>query len=332
MSGPAVPLRIAVVGLGTIGRAVAAAVAGDPTTALAGLIDIDPAVIRIARNEIGLPHAAKMAVGDDPEALADADAAIVCASPRFDRVAPTLRRLLRQKIPVVAACAEMTWPWLRHPHLSDVLAGEACDARIALVGGNVYPGLGWWPDLVPKNTGVRRVSVRRRAVISPARPSVVRRCGLGKTASQFAALARQKLVGQPGLGECAVLVAQSLGRHPTQSQVATTVVPLLAETVVDSELGRFEPGQVIGIRQRAAYQDDEVDIDLELTVTLAPAEATTEWQLGDDSSPQQATTDDVRPAATAETLIAAARRVHELPPGLRTVLDLWALPAIERHP
>ena len=48
-----------------------------------------------------------------------ADVAIVTTTSFFDKMAPTLRACMANKLHVVSSCEEMAWPRYRHPKLAD---------------------------------------------------------------------------------------------------------------------------------------------------------------------------------------------------------------------
>lgn len=311
-----VPLRVVVVGLGTIGRAVARVVLNDPSLTLAGGTDISSAALDHAREEIG---------GDttwaDLAEIGGADVAIVTAGPRFDRIAPTLRQLMHARTSVVSDCAQMTWPWLRHPHLADVIAGEARKAGVALVGTGADPiaamltGVG--KELFASD-GASKIVIRRGYDLATARPSIVRQVGVGRTPEQFRRLAAERIVGLPGQGEWVVLIAQAMGRHPRQAEVMTSVRPLTGD------------GRVNGLHQRSAWSDDTVAIEIDETATAGgTTESTVEFSYADAAS--KSYVEPLLPASDVEWiakgLVDVARHIKAAPPGLLTPLDVMAFAA-----
>ncbi|MGC4033300.1 MAG: hypothetical protein QM754_16525 [Tepidisphaeraceae bacterium] len=233
-------LKVVIVGTGTIGRAVAKAVQTDAELKLVAAVDISDA----ARQNAGEDFTG-VTITDDVEQIAEADIAIVTAGRKLDRIAPTLRQLMAKKVRVVSDCAELVWPWLRHPHLSDVLANEATKAGVAIVGTGTHPGVlsATLPLLLASTFGkVRRVAIKRTISLDTARPSVKRQAGLGLTSDQFRKLATDGVVGLPGTGESVVLIAQGLGRHPMRAEVRTAIRPMI------------ENDRVAGVAQHSAWR------------------------------------------------------------------------------
>ncbi|HEX8323904.1 MAG TPA: Gfo/Idh/MocA family oxidoreductase [Tepidisphaeraceae bacterium] len=324
-SASPVPINVAVVGLGTIGRAVAAAVAADNEMRLAGLVDLDPKKIGRMLSELGVASDNAAVVIDDVERLDAIDVAIVCTGPRLDRVAPTLRQLMMKKAHIVSSCEELAWPWLRLPHLADALTNEARKAGVAIVGAGVNPGLALdtMPLLLASSvSNVKKVKGTRVVDLRTVRPSVLRQSGVTQTAVQFRALLKQNLVGHVGLGESVVLIAQGLGRHPMRGDVRTSVATVLAEANIDSALGRIDAGQVCGIRQTAGWQGDGIEIELELHMCLTNADPRDEVQITGERTATLLVPGGTPDDATAAVLVNVARLLPRVPPGLRTMLDL----------
>jgi hypothetical protein len=131
-----------------------------------------------------------------------------------------------------------------------------------------------------------------------------------KSAEEFRKLATAGLVGLSGVGEMAVLIAQALGRHPMRADVRIALRPKL-----DSQ------NRVIGLRQSAAWTGDGLEIEVE--------------HVANCNSPQDGVGDELEvigdqsqklvlpPNHLATSLLDTAAKVHQLPPGLYTPLDLF---------
>lgn len=325
---PPVPINIAVVGLGAIGRAVAAAVAADAGMRLAGLVDLDPKKVGRTLGDLGVSSSAPTLIIDDVERLDAVDVAVVCTGSRFDRVAPTLRQLMLKKAHVVTSCEEFAWPWLRLPHLADAISNEAIRAGVAIVGAGAQPGVAL--DVLPlalaaTTLNVKSVKATRVVDLRTSRPSVQRQAGVTQSATQFRTLAKQNLLGHVGLGESVVLIAQGLGRHPMRGDVRTAMVAIIAEQAVDSAHGRVVAGHVCGVRQTAGWQGDGIDVELTLETSLVAHDARDEIEIIADRTASLVVPGGVPDDATAAVLVNVARILPRVPAGLRTVLDLPVL-------
>lgn len=324
------PLRIAVVGLGPIGLAAAEHVAADPhgEMTLAALIDLDPAKAGKSLGELGHIDGESdgPVVTADIDELTGVDLAIVCTGSHFDRLAPTLRQLMRKGVYVVSSCEEMAWPWLRHPHLADVINGEAVAAGVAMVGTGVNPG--FVMDLLPvvlasMATGVKRVRVTRVVDASTRRLPLQRKVGATMSPDQFRKLASQNLIGHMGMGESVVMLAQGLGRHPMQKEVRVTLAPVLAEHATACDLGLIAAGQVRGMCNTGRWSGQGLEIELELTMAIGETHPRDEIEIVADRT-LHLTIPGSTPGdtATVASLVNIARVLPRVPPGLKTMLDL----------
>ncbi|MBC7784062.1 MAG: dihydrodipicolinate reductase [Burkholderiales bacterium] len=321
-------LKIAIIGLGPIGIAAARAVQRDEGFQLAGLVDSDPAKLGKRLVELD-PHADAddvAVVGDIDQLPVTPDVAIVSTTSYFDRIAPTLRQLMRHKVHVVSSCEEMAWPWYGHPHLADVINGEANSAGVTLVGTGVNPG--FVMDLLPVAmssmlTRVERVTVTRVVDALTRRMPLQRKIGSTMSVDDFKKLAKQKQIGHMGLPESVVMLAQGLGRHPMRSEIRITLDPVIADRAIESLVGVVEPGQVCGMRNRGSYSAAGIDIELDLTMALAASEPRDEIEVVGEKTIRTiipgSTPGDT---ATVAALVNVARALPSAPRGLRTMLDL----------
>jgi len=320
-------LRIAVVGLGPIGLEVARHVVGDPMLSLSGLVDIDPKKQgKRLEDFIEGVRDSDVTIMDDVEALSDTDVVILCTASYFDRIAPTLRMLMRKKANVVSSCEEMAWPWLNNPHLADVINNEAIAAGVTLVGTGVNPG--FVMDVLPvalssMTLNVTKVRVVRVVDALTRRLPLQRKIGSGMTVEHFNKLAKQNQIGHMGIGESVTMLAQGLGRHPMRSEVKISLRPVIAERSIESAMGTVEPGEVCGMHNVGKWSDETLEIELDLTMALAAREPRDEITISGDRTittiiPGSTPGD----TATVASLVNVARIVHRAGPGLKTMLDL----------
>lgn len=323
-------LKLAIIGLGPIGVAAAKAVQRDQGLQLVGLVDVDPSKRGKRLVELDpdadaddLPVVARL---DD---LADKpDVAILSTTSYFDRMAPTLRELMRHKVHVASSCEEMAWPWYRHPHLGDVINNEALDAGVTLVGTGVNPG--FVMDLLPVVLSsmlarVSRIKVTRVVDALTRRVPLQRKIGSTMSVEQFNDLKKENRIGHMGLPESVVMVAQGLGRHPLKSEIRVTLEPVIADRAIECALGIVHSGQVCGMRNVGTYAGGGIEIELDLTMALAAAEPRDEVEIVGERTIRTiipgSTPGDT---ATVAALVNVARALPNAPRGLKTMLDLPA--------
>ncbi len=323
-------IKIAVIGMGPIGIAAAKMLQRDQGFALTGLVDIDSA--KRGKRLIELDPQADaddVAVVSDIDDLKDKpDVAILSTASYFDRIAPTLRQLMRHGIHVSSSCEEMAWPWFRHPHLSDVINEEAKKAGITIVGTGVNPG--FVMDLLPVvlSSMLSRVqSVKATRVVDALtrRLPLQRKIGSTMTVEKFKQLAKENKIGHMGIGESVVMLAQGLGRHPMNSDIKITLTPVIAQRQIESAVGVVEPGQVCGMHNTGKYSGGGIEIELDLTMALAADNPRDEIEIvGDRTITTLIPGSTPGDTATVAALVNVARKLPSAPRGLKTMLDIPA--------
>ena len=339
-------LRVIVVGLGPIGVACARAIGVEHDMRLVGLVDSDPAKLGRSLDELNDPHefptAAEGAVeseyGNNVEdglrvagtvsaaAIGGADLAILTTASRFERCVPAIAELLGLKLHVVSSCEEMAWPWYAAADPARQIDAQAQRAGRVALGTGVNPGfiLDYLPVVL--SSMVRRVkSVRciRRVDASLRRLPLQAKIGGGLTPQEFESLARAGKIGHMGLAESAAMLASGLGHQAAPGSVRLGLEPVLADRPIQSALGLIEPGRVCGAHSTAAWANDQLSIELDLTMALGLPEPRDVIELRGPVPLRLKISGGIPgDSATVAGLLNCARAVGTLAPGLRTMLDL----------
>ncbi|HSM93700.1 MAG TPA: dihydrodipicolinate reductase [Anaeromyxobacteraceae bacterium] len=315
-------------GLGEIGRAIAAAALSRPALRLVGAIDPSPRLAGKKLSEVlGLP-APSLSVSPDPtEALRAARGGVVlhATGSRLDEVLPQLIAAVKAGASVVSTCEELAWPWLRYEEEAERL-DRLCEERgVAVVGTGVNPGfvLDRLPAFLSQVTGpVHHVRALRVVDTARARPRLVAKTGVGLDEDTFHARADAGEIGHVGLAESAALAAAGCGLEV--DEVDEEIMPLVAE----EELRGAVPvprGRVAGLQHvaRGFFEEREV-VRLELTFSVGAADPRDEVELDADPPVRLLLPGGLAGlGATANAVVNAAAPVSERR-GLITVLDLPA--------
>ena len=322
-------LKIIVIGLGPIGINAAKAVLDDPRMKLAGLVDLDPNKIGKPLHEItgDSPQSRVKIVGDISTACKNgADVAIVTTTSYFDKIAPTIRQCIAQRLHVVSSCEEMSFPALRHKSLAAAIDAQAKKAKVALVGTGVNPG--FVMDLLPlvlssMVTEVSGVKVIRRLDAGKRRKPLQAKVGATMSPAQFKALAKAGKIGHLGIGESVAIIAAGLGRAVKLKDLRITLEPVIADRKMDSLLGKIEVGMVCGMRNTASWRGKDLRIALDLTMAVGTLDSQDRVELS-GPVPLCAIVPGSTPgdSATVAALINCARLLPKVSPGLKTMLDL----------
>ncbi|MEJ2209066.1 MAG: dihydrodipicolinate reductase [Anaerolineae bacterium] len=321
-------IRIIQYGLGPIGSGIARHVVERPGLDLVGGVDVDPAkagrdvgdVIGLGR-DLGLPVTRTLA---ETLERAGADVVIHTTSSYFDLFRAQILEILAAGLDVVSTSEELSFPWLDHPDAAQEISAAAIAAGKTVLGTGVNPG--FLMDALPLFLTaicqqVERIEVTRLMNASLRRGPFQAKIGSGMTVEAFQAKMAQGRMGHVGLPESMAMLFDTLGHKLVDYR--STVEPVVAEKVVETEYFRVEPGQVRGLKQVARGYDEAGEF-----VTLTFMAALDSDEDGDTikitGKPSlkvklQGTNGDL---ATVAIAVNAVRRVREAAPGLVTMRDL----------
>ena len=311
-------VRVAIVGLGAIGREVLKAVLARPTLELSGVAD--PAFVGQDAGEVA--EVGRLGVKVAPTlsaALAGADVALVLTLSGVAELLPIVEAAGAAGVDVVSTCEDLAYADLATPELAQQLDARARAAGITVVGTGVNPGLVM--DRLPLTLAaacvrVDRVAVTRVVDAAKRRGPLRAKVGAGMTVEEFEAGVAAKKLGHRGLAESCALVGLGLGF--SFDEIRSTIGP-----VTDPRPG-IEAGRVAGLRQSAIGLSggrELVRLDLEMSVG-APEPHDRVVIEGDpplDLLIRGGTHGD---RATVGTVLNAIPAVIAAAPGLATVLDL----------
>jgi hypothetical protein len=328
-------VKVAVVGLGSVGQAVTRLLLQTPTAKVVGAADPAPSAAgRDLGVALGLPRRLRIKVDGDPHRFIRklrADAALVCTSSLLKEVKPQVLGLAARRVNVLTTCEELAFPVPRRASAFREIDREAKRRKVSVLAAGLNPGFAMDAlalMLTAPCTGVRRVSVTRVQDAGARRLPLQRRVGAGLNLGQFRRAVTEGTVRHVGLVESAHMIAGALGWK--LDKVEETLEPAIAPRDLDTDDLRIPAGAAAGIRQAVrAYRKGELAISLDLQVYVG-AEAPRDHILVDADPPVDATisggiSGDV---ATAAVLVSTLPRLLAAPPGLLTVKDLPLLHAL----
>jgi 4-hydroxy-tetrahydrodipicolinate reductase len=322
-------LNVIVVGMGPIGINAARAVNDDTNMKLVGMVDVDPN--KLGKTLDQLDAKSKSAGPSVSKSIREAagggaNIAIVTTTSKFDRMAPTLRECISNKLHVVSSCEEMSWPRYLHAKLSDEIDAEAKRAGVAMVGTGVNPG--FVMDLLPVVLSsmvsyVTGVKVTRKLDASKRRRPLQEKVGATMTPEHFKGLAAKGEIGHQGIRESVAMIAAGLGRVVESGSVKTTLDPVIAEREMPSLLGPIKSGMVRGMRNTARWSGQNLSIELDLTMAVGEPDAQDRVELA-GPVPLTLIIPGSTPGdtATVASLINCAKMIGNVTPGLKTMLDM----------
>ena len=316
-------VRVAVVGMGAIGREVWKALAGRPNVILTSVVD--PALVgRDAGEVAGLAPAGVTIVGSLQEGLtAGVDVALVLTVSGSAGMLPTVDAAAAAGVDVISSCEDLAYAPLATPDVARQIDERARAGGITVLGTGVNPG--FVMDRLPLQLAgacVRVEGIRVERVVDAAKRRAPLRAKVGAdlTPEEFAAGVAARRLGHRGLPESCALLGVGLGKP--LDDIRSEIGPVVA-TAANPRAG-IAPGRVAGLRQSAVgvYRGKEIiRLDLEMSVA-APDPHDRVWIDGDpplDVTINGGTHGD---RGTVGTIINAIPAVVAASPGLKTVLDL----------
>ncbi len=269
-------VRVVVLGLGPIGKAVAAEVVKDPSMELVGAVDPAPALAgRSIADVLGVKGARGGVVPSLDALPGGADVAVHMAGSRFPKVVEQLRDLVRRKLHVVSTCEELVAASVRWPREAEALDRDARAAGVAVLATGVNPG--FVMDLLPSALtnaciSVRSVRVTRHVDTGKRRRALQEKTGAGLTRAEFARRAREGAVGHVGLRDSLLFL---LDHVPLDAEAGEeTLRPILATKAVGKGASRVAKGRVAGVHQRVSARHPKTKrtvatYDLKMAIDLA---------------------------------------------------------------
>ena len=331
-------LKVAVVGLGSVGQAVTRLLLQTPTVKVVGVADPAPASAgKDLGLALGLPRRLRIKVNGDPERFIktlSADAAVVCTSSLLKEVKPQVLGLVARRVQVLTTCEELAFPVARRASAFREIDRAAKRKKVSVLGAGLNPGFAMDAlalMLTAPCTGVRRVSVTRVQDAGTRSVPLQRRVGAGLSLAQFRRAVTEKTVRHVGLVESAHMIASALGWK--LDKVEEALEPAVAPRDLDTEYLRIAAGTAAGIRQSVrGYRQGELAVNLDLQVYVG-AEAPRDHILVDADPPVDATISGgiAGDVATAAVLVSTLPRLLGADPGLITVKDLPLLHALNPH-
>jgi 4-hydroxy-tetrahydrodipicolinate reductase len=325
-----VPIKVALMGLGAIGRGIARCALQKTELEIVAAIDLDPERVGRKLSDVVDAPAPDVTIGSDATAemkKAQGGVLLHATGSRLERVEGELAQALTVGVSVVSTCEELSYPWLRHPEIAERLDRLAQKRKLALLGTGVNPG--FVMDRLPATLGavcgrIDRVRVTRVVDSRTRRKQLQIKTGAGLNEEEFDRGVDDGTIGHVGLMESAALAALGVGLEV--DEVDESIDPVEAEDDMQGDGFRVPKGGIVGIKQLArAFHDGKEVANLELTIALGAPDARDEIELeGEPGIRVLIPGGTAGDKATAWTVVHAAALVHGSEPGLISVLDLPA--------
>lgn len=296
---------------------------------LVGAVDVDSEKVgRDLADLIGRDEATGVMVRADAAAVieeTEADVVLHTTSSFLDRVQEQLIECIRLGVHVVSSTEELSFPYDRHPKLSEELEALAEEYGVAVVGTGVNPGYAM-DTLALTATGVcsdvRELHVVRVVDAGKRRLPLQRKVGAGLTVEEFSERKKTGKFGHIGLRESLLFVASGLGW--TLDRVDETLEAVISDRSVETPYLTVESGQVAGIHHAIkGYVDGDPILTLDLKMFVGAREPRDAVRVVGTPPIDLVVREGIfGDTATVAALVNAIPLVMEARPGLCTMMDL----------
>lgn len=322
-------LRVAHIGLGPIGVAVARQVAARAGMQSVCAIDLDAQKIGKTLGEIvgTEPNDAVRVRPDMAAALAELkpDVAVLCTGSSLPGVWPQIETILRAGVPLVSTTEELAFPSGPNAHLAAKLDALAKECGASLVGTGINPG--FVMDTLPilLSGACERVDSVRVERIQDARARRLpfqQKIGAGLSVEEWQKKADAGTVRHVGLRESISMIAHALGWE--LERVTDEISPVIAPTAVSSPHLSVAAGQVCGMRQDGVgYYNGEAVIELHMEAYLGAPESFEMTRISGNPNLEMRIEGGLPgDIATAAVVVNTLPKIVAAPAGFHTMLSL----------
>jgi 4-hydroxy-tetrahydrodipicolinate reductase len=264
---------------------------------------------------------------DDLLSSVEADAVVLTTTSHLESVAPQITQCMEAGLNVISTCEELSFPWKRHPELTQKLDNLAKDHGVTVVGTGINPG--FLMDMLPlvltaPCLNVKLVKVTRMMNSAKRRVPFQAKVGTGMTQDEFREKIENKIItGHVGLLESINMIAAGLGWE-LDDAVELPPEPVIGEKEIKTALGEVKPGDVIGLTSVAfGKKDGEEVIALKFCANAAVEEEYDEIIIEGEPNLRQRIIGGVHgDIGTVAVTINSIPRTIEAPPGVIVMKDL----------
>ncbi len=339
---PGAPVRVALCGLGSIGRAAGRLLLDHrPGVEVVAATTREPDLIGKPLGEVVGARSAHqtnafVATGLDAVLETRPDAIVLATGSFLRDTAEDIVKIARAGVNLVSPCEELAFPYNRFRDHAERIDAAACEGGVTILGTGVNPGFIFDALLVTASGAAWDVTaIRGRRVVDVVGfgENIHLRLGIGYTPEEFdRGHADRTIAGHVGFPESIELVCERLGLR-LDGPVEERFEPMIAKTPAPTRYGAVDAGRTEGFVQRAiGTVNGEPRVQFELVLHLRPGEAgmraVDHFEL-DGAHPVRLTLDPGMDAipATSAVLVNSIPGVLEASPGLKSVKDLPAAAA-----
>lgn len=247
-------INVIIFGCGVMGRKTAEALLDKLSFEIVGAVDISPELCGKDLGDI-LENPQKLGIpieksAEDLFSRVKAQAVVLTTTSHLESIFPQIEQCAKAGLNVISTCEELSYPWKRHPKLTQKIDALAKENGITIVGTGINPG--YLMDSFPLNLTspcLRVDSIRVNRMMNSAKRRIPfqKKVGTAMTQEEFREKIDNKIItGHVGLLESINMIASGLGWEIDEA-VELPPEPVIAEKEIKTGLGTVPPGNVIGL-------------------------------------------------------------------------------------
>ncbi|TEU06084.1 hypothetical protein E3I90_03025 [Candidatus Bathyarchaeota archaeon] len=260
-------VKIVLYGVGAMGTRIAKFLLKKKGVEIVGAIDVDKEKVgKDLGDVLDIGKRLGITVSNNPDNVlskANADVVIHSTTSFLKQTYPQIAAAIKHGANVISTCEELSYPYATEPEIAEKLDKLAREHSVTVLGTGINPGF-LMDTLVITLTSVcqeiEQIKATRIMNAATRRAPFQKKIGAGLTINEFKERIEKKTItGHVGLTQSIAMIANALKWKLDKIEV-DPVEPVIAETQVESEAVKVEPGQVAGLRQYARGIKEEKEV------------------------------------------------------------------------
>ncbi len=260
-------VKIVLYGVGAMGTRIAKFLLKKKGVEIVGAIDVDKEKVgKDLGDVLDIGKRLGITVSNNPDNVlskANADVVIHSTTSFLKQTYPQIAAAIKHGANVISTCEELSYPYATEQELAEKLDKLAREHSVTVLGTGINPGF-LMDTLVITLTSVcqeiEQIKTTRIMNAATRRAPFQKKIGAGLTINEFKERIEKKTItGHVGLTQSIAMIANALKWKLDKIEV-DPVEPVIAETQVESEAVKVEPGQVAGLRQYARGIKEEKEL------------------------------------------------------------------------
>lgn len=260
-------VKIVLYGVGAMGTRIAKFLLKKKGVEIVGAIDVAKEKVgKDLGDVLDIGKRLGITVSNNPDNVlskANADVVIHSTTSFLKQTYPQIAAAIKHGANVISTCEELSYPYATEPKIAEKLDKLAREHSVTVLGTGINPGFLMDTRVITLTSvcqEIEQIKATRIMNAATRRAPFQKKIGAGLTVNEFKERIEKKTItGHVGLTQSIAMIANALKWKLDKIEV-DPVEPVIAETQVESEAVKVEPGQVAGLRQYARGIKEEKEL------------------------------------------------------------------------